>query len=133
MHAGSSFVMGSDGFSGAHLDLMDGKADLPRVGAVVRGPSLSLPYVVVDAAGREVEPVSAYLRDLMLSDVSPLTCRSYGFDLLRWHRLLWCLQTSWEQATEAEVAVLVGWLREGRNPQRLRKRRGSSSPPGSVN
>jgi integrase len=67
----------------------------------------------------------------MLGDVSPLTCRSYGFDLLRWHRLLWCLQTSWDKATEAEVAVLVGWLREARNPQRFRKRRGWS--PGSVN
>lgn len=70
MHAGSSFVMGSDGFSGAHLDLMDGRADLPRVGAVVKGPSLSLPYVVADAAGREIEPVSGYLRDLQLSDCS---------------------------------------------------------------
>lgn len=38
----------------------------------------------------------------------------------------------WEKATEAEVAVLVGWLREARNPQRLRKRN-DSPPPGSVN
>jgi hypothetical protein len=79
----------SDGFSGAHLDLMDGRADLPRFGAAIKGPSLSLPYVVTDAAGREVEPVSGYLRDLQLSDASPLTCRSYGYDLLRWFRLLW--------------------------------------------
>ena len=78
----------SDGFSGAHLDLMDGKADLPRVGSVVRGRSPSLPWMVVDAAGREVEPGCSYLRDLLLSDVSPLTCRSYGHDLLRWFRLL---------------------------------------------
>ncbi len=113
--------------------LMEGQRSVPAVGSVVAVAIPSLPFVVVDNDGREVEPVSAYLRDLMLSDVSPLTCRSYGFDLLRWHRLLWCLQTSWEQATEAEVAVLVGWLREGRNPQRLRKRRGSSPPPGSVN
>jgi hypothetical protein len=28
---------------------MDGRADLPRFGAVVKGPSLSLPYVVTDA------------------------------------------------------------------------------------
>src|SRR5262245_12779454 len=39
-------------FSGAHRDLMDGRRDLPRVGAVVEGTALSLPYVVVDAAGR---------------------------------------------------------------------------------
>jgi len=108
VHAGSSFVSVSDGFSGAHLDLMDGRTDLPRVGAVVRGPSLSLPWMVVDAAGREVEPVSSYLRDLLLSDVSPLTCRSYGYDLLRWFRLLWSVDVGWEQATEREAAVLVG-------------------------
>jgi hypothetical protein len=44
---------------GANLDLMDGRVDLPRVGAVVKGPSLSLPYVVADATAREVEPVSS--------------------------------------------------------------------------
>ena len=53
----------SEGFSGAHLDLMDGRADLPRAGAVVRDSAPSLQYVVIDAAGREVEPVSGYLRD----------------------------------------------------------------------
>jgi len=76
--------------------------------------------------------VSAFLRDLMLGDVSPLTCRSYAFDLLRWHRLLWCLGTGWEKATEADVATLVGWLRTARNPQRERTRPGSA-PAGSVN
>jgi len=113
--------------------LMEGQCSVPAVGSVDAGVAPYLPYVVVDADGREVEPVSAYLRDLMLGDVSPLTCRSYGFGLLRWHRLIWFLQTSWEKATEAEVAVLVGWLREARNPQRLRKPNGSSPPPGSVN
>ncbi len=87
------------GFSGPHLDLIDGRADLPRVGAVVKGSSLSLPYVVIDAAGREIESVSSYLRDLQLSDVSPLTCRSYGYDLLRWFRLLWAVDAGWDQAT----------------------------------
>ncbi|MEU8975621.1 hypothetical protein AB0D11_41575 [Streptomyces monashensis] len=112
--------------------LMEGKHSLPEVGAVITGSSPHLPFVVVDGDGREVEPVSVYLRDLMLGDVSPLTCRSYGYDLLRWLRLLWILQTPWEKATEAEVALLVGWLREARNPQRLRKRN-DSPPPGSVN
>jgi integrase len=122
----------SDGFSGAHLDLMDGRADLPRFGAVIKGPSLSLPYVVTDAAGHEVEPVSGYLRDLQLSDASPLTCRSYGYDLLRWFRLLWAVDVGWEQATEREAAALVGWLRAAQNPQRKRSRPGGY-PAGSVN
>ena len=56
-----------------------------------------------------------YLRDRMLGDVSPLTCRSYAFDLLRWFRLLWTVDVGWEQATEAEAAALVGWLRTAPN------------------
>ncbi|PJM96575.1 hypothetical protein [Streptomyces sp. CB01373] len=71
--------------------LMEGKCSLPEVGAVAAGKTRDLPFVMVDADGCEVGPVSAYLRDLMLGDVSPLTCRSYGFGLLRWHRLLWFL------------------------------------------
>lgn len=98
---------------------------------MVAGTSPSLPWYVVDAADREIQPVSSYLRDLTLGDVSPLTCRSYGYDLLRWYRVLWALDVGWEQATEAEVAALVGWLRSARNPQR--KRRSGSLPAGSVN
>jgi integrase len=113
--------------------LMEGKCSVPELGAVVAGATPDLPFVVVDADGCEVESVSAYLRDLMLGDVSPLTCRSYGFGLLRWYRLLQYLQISWDKATEAEVAALVGWLREARNPQRLRKRDSASPPAGSVN
>jgi integrase len=112
--------------------LLEGRCSVPAVGAVVAGPRQDLPFVVVDADGRVVEPVSAYLRDLMLGDVSPLTCRSYAFDLLRWQRLLWMLRTPWEQATEAELALMVGWLRQARNPQRNR-RSPDSSAPGSVN
>jgi hypothetical protein len=117
-------MTGTGEFSRAHRDLMDGRADLPRVGAVHTGSASSLPYVVVDVAGREIEPVSRYLRDLVLGDVSPLTCRSYGHDLLRWFRLLWAVDVGWEQATEMEAATLVGWLRTARNPQRQRRREG---------
>jgi integrase len=111
--------------------LVEGQCLVPATGSVVARSTASLPWAVVDDDGSEVEPVSSYLRDLTLGDVSPLTCRSYGFDLLRWHRLLWFLQIPWEKATEAEVAALVGWLREARNPQRIHA--SGSSPPGSVN
>jgi integrase len=111
---------------------MEGHCLVPAGGSVAAGQAADLPFVVMDADGREVEPVSAYLRDLALGDASRLTCRSYAFDLLRWHRLLWMLKTPWEKATEAEVAVLVGWLRQAPNPQR-RRRSADSSPPGSVN
>jgi hypothetical protein len=76
----------------------------PAVGAVVKGEKSDLPFVVVDGDGGRLESVVGYLRDLMLGDASPLTCRSYGFDLLRWHRLLWFLGIEWDQATEADVA-----------------------------
>jgi integrase len=68
----------------------------------------------------------------MLGDVSPLTCRSYAHDLLRWFRLLWMLDVCWARATEAETAVLVGWLRTAPNPQRRRWREGAPAS-GSVN
>lgn len=64
--------------SPVHRDLMDGRVRLSRIGAVAAGTSMSLPWLLVDGAGREVEPVSSYLRDRLLGDVSPLTCRSYA-------------------------------------------------------
>jgi integrase len=67
----------------------------------------------------------------MLGDMSPLTCRSYAFDPLRWFRVLWLVDVGWEQATEAEASALVGWLRSARNPQRERRRQGAL-PAGSV-
>lgn len=110
--------------------LIDGHRQLPRIGAVRAGTSTSLPFVVVDAHGEEIEPFSTFLRDLMLTDTSPLTGRSYGQDLLRWWRLLYALGLGWERATRAEVEVLVGWMRSAENPQR---RRSSSTASGSVN
>ncbi|MGW2207574.1 hypothetical protein ACWCTE_36935, partial [Streptomyces sp. NPDC001774] len=70
---------------------MDGRVRLPQIGAVVAGERESLPWVVIDGADRPIPPVSSYLLDRMLGDVSPLTCRSYAFDLLRWYRVLWAV------------------------------------------
>ncbi|MCT9627568.1 tyrosine-type recombinase/integrase, partial [Pseudarthrobacter equi] len=77
-----------------------------------------MPFVVIDDKGQEIEDFSVFLRDLVLSDMSPLTVRSYGNDLLRWWRILGLLGSEWEQATRAEVEVLVGWMRSAVNPQR---------------
>ncbi|UYM05630.1 hypothetical protein [Solicola gregarius] len=68
----------------------------------------------------------------VLGDASPLTCRSYGHDLLRWWRLLTLIQVGWDKATRAEVELLVGWLRSAPNAQR-RRSRADVDPPGSVN
>jgi len=100
--------------------LGDGVLALPRLGGVLQTGEPGLPSVVVDGRGVEVEAVSQFLRDLMLCDMSPATCRSYAHDLLRWFRLLWLLGMGWERATTSEVALLVGWLRSAPNPQRRR-------------
>lgn len=113
-------------------ELMEGRAQLPCVGSVVMTDSAHPPYLVLNGLGTEVEPITPYLRDLALSDSSPLTGRSYGFGLLRWFRLLWLLDVAWERATEAETAVMTGWLRTATNPQR--KRHNVQAPgPGTVN
>jgi integrase len=113
-------------------ELMEGRAVVPSAGAVVPAEGQHPPYIVVNGFSSEVEPVTAYLRDLALGDCSPLTGRSYAYGLLRWFRLLWLLGTAWEKATEAEVAVLAGWLRSARNPQRQRCS-SQSSAAGAVN
>jgi integrase len=110
--------------------LLEGRAELPGVGEVRRGSGV-VAYVVVDGDGCEIEPFSAFLRDLALSDASPLTGRSYGHDLLRWWRLLSLVEVPWDRATRSEVELLVGWLRNARNPQRDRK--DASAAAGSVN
>ncbi|WP_306213871.1 site-specific integrase [Actinoplanes sp. RD1] len=112
--------------------LMNGRTDLPRVGSVEPGRGTLPPYVVVDESGAELEPVTRYLRDLALSDMSPLTCRGYGFDLLRWFRVLWALDVVWEQSTQSEADVMVGWMRTAVNPQRERRRSGGT-PAGMLN
>ncbi|HEV2635989.1 MAG TPA: hypothetical protein VGX23_12620 [Actinocrinis sp.] len=56
--------------------LTEGRLEVPRAGEVRASARSSLPFVVVDGGGNEIQPVSAFLRDLMLSDGSPLTARS---------------------------------------------------------
>ncbi|MET9490004.1 site-specific integrase [Nocardia sp. NPDC006630] len=114
------------------ITLLNGAVALPRMGAVVAGPGRVPPFLVIDEHQVPVEPALQYLRDLALSDVSPLTCKSYGYDLLRWFRLLWLLEIEWDHATEAETLVLVGWLRTSSNPQRRSQVRGFPSA-GAVN
>lgn len=118
--------------SRVHRGVIEGRLQISRVGRVEEGPGEFLPWVVFDGADREVEPITSYLRDRMLGDISPLTCRSYAYDLLRWFRVLWTVDVGWEQATEAETAALVGWLRSARNPQRERRIPGRV-PAGAVN
>lgn len=101
--------------------LINGRGQLPRLGAVRAGTTATLPFVVVDERGEAIESFSAFLRDLILTDMSPLTARSYGNDLLRWWRLLQVLDVEWDRASRSEVEVLVGWMRSADNLQRRRR------------
>ncbi|MGV9679215.1 tyrosine-type recombinase/integrase [Nocardia sp. NPDC003482] len=112
--------------------LMQGRVTVPRTGSVVPAARAHPPFVVLDHAEVEIVAVTEYLAELALSDSRPLTCRSYAYDLLRWFRFLWVLEVDWTQATQSEVAVMVGWLRTAPNPQRQRHS-AASAAAGTVN
>lgn len=103
-----------------------------RVGSVQPSVRSDLPWVVLDAGGKEVPSASAWLMDLYLSDYPASTLRSYAFDLLSWHRFVWAVDVPWQQATRAEVRDWVRWMRTCENPQRRRSGRGRP-PAGTVN
>jgi integrase len=111
---------------------MDGRQVLPRAGKVAPSGRPTPPYVLLDADGNEVEPVVRWLRSLTLDDLPSTTIRSYAYETLRWYRLLWALSVDWDAATRSEADVLVGYLRNSKNPQRKRSKK-SKSVPGSVN
>lgn len=113
-------------------ELIEGRAEIPRIGLVAASGWKHPPYIVLDGCGRALEPVGQYLRDLALGDKAADTCKSYGHDLLRWFRLLWMLEVPWDRASEAEVSVMVGWMRTAANPQRRRALSGSP-PAGAAN
>jgi integrase len=117
---------------GSRRMLLEGKTEPERVGEVLADSGGAVPFVVVDEAGRPIESFSSFLSELIIGDASPLTCKSYGHDLLRWWRLLRYLEVAWDRATRSEVEVLVGWLRVAVNPQR-RRRRIDAAPAGTVN
>ncbi len=103
---------------------------LPLLGRVVATDEPGVPFTITDAAGQPVEPVSEFIRDLAAGDLSPSSCRSYAYDLLRWWRFLAAVQVAWDRAQRADVRDLVRWLRQADNSQRRRR---DAPPPGSIN
>ena len=103
-----------------------------RVGRVVATGDPVLPWTVLDGAGMPVEPVSEFLRDLLACGSSAASCRSYGFDLLRWFRFLAAVEVEWHRAQRGEVRDFVLWLRVCHNPARDRHRPDAPAP-GAVN
>jgi integrase len=92
------------------------------------GPS----YLLVGPRGAPVEPVTQYLLELLASDCSPATVKSYVFGLLDWYRFLGRAYALWDRADRQHVRDYVLHLRSAQNPYRQRVRPGSP-PAGSVN
>ena len=101
-----------------------------RAGRVEETADPTLPWKVDGRA--DVEPVNTYLRALVADGNRPATCRSYGYDLLRWLRFLAAVGVPWDHASRDEVRDLVLWLKVSDNPQRRRRRAGAPLP-GAVN
>ena len=103
-----------------------------RVGAVRPTGDPAVPWVVVDGAGQRIDAVDDFLRYLLSCGNSPASCRSYGYDLLRWLRFLAAVDVAWQRAQRTEVRDFVVWLRTSPNPARDRRRLDAPAP-GSVN
>ena len=99
---------------------------------VCPGPVDGPTYEVV-RRGDEPEPaVAAFLLDLLASDRSPATIRTYAFALCSWLNFLTSRGSHWQDATPSHLRDFVLHLRTVDNPQRERHR--VEGPlPGSVN
>jgi site-specific recombinase XerD len=96
---------------------------VPLAGALMETGDPWLPFRLLDPAGKPVEPVSAYFRDLQAAGRSAATMRSYGLDLLRWFRFLWAIGVAWDRATRIEARDYCSWMLVAGKPSRSHWRR----------
>jgi site-specific recombinase XerD len=110
---------------------------VPRSGRLVATEYDREAYQVVDAAGRIVEPVSVFLRDLRAAGKSAATLRSYAMDLLRWWRFLEAVGGSWDRASRAEARDFSCWIqltvKQRLQTSRPKAARWASRPAGTPN
>ena len=83
---------------------------VPRGGQLVPTGDPGEPYRLMDARGGVVEPVAAFLRELLAAGRSVATLRSYGMDLLRWWRFLDAVDVGWHRATRIEARDFSCWI-----------------------
>lgn len=91
---------------------------VPQVGRLVATGEVWEPYRLVDGSGVLVEAVSSYFKELQAVGRSAATMRSYGMDLLRWFRFLWCVGVDWDRATRPEARDFARWLQVAGVPVR---------------
>ncbi|MBO3682358.1 site-specific integrase [Streptomyces sp. NEAU-YJ-81] len=82
----------------------------PQTGELVKTADTTRPYVLVDADGVVVVPVSAFLAELQACARPAATIRSYGMDLLRWWRFLAGWGVEWDRATRLDARDFARWM-----------------------
>jgi integrase len=108
-----------------------GSVRLPLWGRVVVAAGV-VPWLVVGADGRVVEPIARFLRDFAARGNRPGSVRSYAYDLLRWWRWLRLIEVDWDRVTSTEVKDFVLWLLQADKPRRS-PRTASAATAGAVN
>ena len=99
--------------------------------AVVERRGQTPPFDLVDENGEADEAVRVFLLELIASDKSPATIKTYAYALLGWFRFLQLREKTWRNAQPSDVRDYVLHLRSADNP--YRHRRPDSSVPGSLN
>lgn len=103
---------------------------MPVLGAVVEQDRS--PRWLVVFPDRVHEPVAMWLRDLAACDCSPLTLRSYAYDLLRWLRFLHTVNVRWERAEREHVRGLVEFMRAAPKARQARRSAGAAAAVNSL-
>ncbi len=103
-----------------------------RAFTVVEHPDKVPPYSLTSHSGVGEEGTQAFLLDLLASDRSPATIKTYAFALCAWLNFLHARGKSWQSAHSEDLREYVLFLRTADNPYRARHSAGSPEP-GSVN
>jgi hypothetical protein len=98
----------------------------------VRGQAFSVvehPYdipihKIADRSGAVEEGVDLFLRDLIASDRSRATIKTYAFVLCAWLNFLGSRARSWHSASLKELRDYILFLRAADNPYRSRRHAG---------
>jgi integrase len=99
---------------------------VPRVGRVEPTGDPLLPWRLLDPYDGEVGPVAEFLRDMLASDASAASLRSYAYELLAWFRFLAAVGVVWDRAGRVEARDFALWLSCARKHRPV----GQSAPAG---
>jgi site-specific recombinase XerD len=107
------------------------RLEVDRVGRVEETGDPLMPFRLVDDQGVEEPAVTEFLHHMLADDASPVSLRSYAYELLSWQRFLRAVEVPWHLAGRVEARDFALWLKTSKKPPR--QRRPSAPAPGSVN